>query len=151
MDEAVKYLKKIEIPASWATLETAAVGVASTDVAKKQALNKHDFITEIAIPMLAMDGDRLPVSIFGPEGFVPAGTTVVEKRAIANAVPIWVSANCTQCNICAFVCPHAAIRPALLSGAEASSAPASFESVQAKGNPLKDFKYRIQVGGGVSG
>ncbi len=80
-------------------------------------------------------------------GFVPPGTTVVEKRAIAATVPVWKSENCTQCNICSFVCPHAAIRPFLSHADELASAPAGYATLQAKGHGLEEYKYRMQVSG----
>lgn len=76
---------------------------------------------------------------------MPPGTTIIEKRAIASQVPIWKMESCTQCNICAFVCPHAAIRPALTQPDELVSAPESFRSINAKGPGLAGLKYRIQV------
>lgn len=100
--------------------------------------------------MLAMEGDKLPVSAMVPGGFFPPGTTRIEKRAIADAVPVWDAAACTQCNICAFVCPHAAIRPALASAEELKGAPAAFGAVPVKGGgpALAGYQYRVQVGSG---
>lgn len=78
-------------------------------------------------------------------GFVPPGTTFIEKRAIAATVPVWKSENCTQCNICSFVCPHAAIRPFLSQASERQGAPDGYTTLQAKGSGLEGLKYRIQV------
>lgn len=65
--------------------------------------------------------------MFPPGGVFPPGTTDIEKRSIAAKVPTWESANCTQCNICSFVCPHAAIRPVLATADELTKAPAGFQ------------------------
>lgn len=78
-------------------------------------------------------------------GFTPPGTTVVERRAIASQIPTWIKENCTQCNICSFVCPHAAIRPALAKADEAASAPETFQMVKARGAGLGEYQYRMQV------
>lgn len=85
--------------------------------------------------------------MFPPGGVFPPGTTDIEKRSIATKVPVWNSANCTQCNICAFVCPHAAIRPVLASPEELAGAPPGFATVPIKGGgpSLKGLQYRIQV------
>merc|ERR1719506_3133527 len=71
------------------------------------------FADEIMHPVLALEGDDLPVSAFTPGGYMPSATTQFEKRAIAPEVPVWVADNCTQCNYCAIVCPHGVVRPFL--------------------------------------
>ncbi len=76
---------------------------------------------------------------------MPPGTTDIEKRSIAATVPVWKSESCTQCNICSFVCPHAAIRPFLSSAEELASAPSGYTTLQAKGHGLEQYKYRVQV------
>ena len=85
--------------------------------------------------------------MFPPGGVFPPGTTDIEKRSIATRVPEWDSTNCTQCNICSFVCPHAAIRPVLATPEELAGAPAGFQAVPIKGGgpALKGLQYRIQV------
>ncbi|GFR48672.1 hypothetical protein Agub_g10627 [Astrephomene gubernaculifera] len=143
VDAAVSSLCKVEIPASWGELETVAVH--PNPPSKVASSSRLEFLEKVAQPMLALEGDKLPVSVFSPEGFVPPGTTVIEKRAIAASVPIWKAENCTQCNICSFVCPHAAIRPSLAAPSELGSAPATFNTIDAKGPGMKGLKYRIQV------
>mmetsp|Transcript_33261 Transcript_33261/g.73565 ORF Transcript_33261/g.73565 Transcript_33261/m.73565 type:complete len:1321 (+) Transcript_33261:162-4124(+) len=145
VDDTIKHLKRIDIPASWAATPTPIV---SPDPAVKRSTlssSKWHFIEEVAKPMLALEGDNLPVSVFGPDGFVPPGTTVIERRAIAASVPVWKSDSCTQCNICSFVCPHAAIRPSLAKPGELGGAPETFQTLKAKGAGLGEFQYRIQV------
>src|SRR4030043_849261 len=96
-------------------------------------------------PMLALKGDNLPVSAFSPDGVFPTATTRYEKRGIAINVPEWIPENCIQCNQCAFVCPHAVIRPVLADKDDLKDAPKTFITVDAKGKELKDLRYRIQV------
>ena len=108
-----------------------------------------DFIKNIADPMNNQEGDTLPVSAFldYPDGTFPPGTAAYEKRGTAGKIPVWVSANCTQCNQCSFVCPHAAIRPFLVDDKEASGAPAGTDLMDGIGRAAKDnnLKYRLQV------
>ncbi|MBW1899318.1 MAG: 4Fe-4S dicluster domain-containing protein, partial [Deltaproteobacteria bacterium] len=103
------------------------------------------FIKNIMRPMLAQQGDKLPVSSFRPDGIFPVSTTQYEKRGVAINVPEWVMENCIQCNQCAIVCPHAAIRPVLLTDEEVSNAPSGFEVIKAIGKELKEFNFKIQV------
>ncbi len=97
--------------------------------------------------MNRQEGDSIPVSAFvGMEdGTFPAGTTAYEKRGAAVDVPEWILENCIQCNQCAYVCPHAAIRPALLDAGEKQAAPAGFTTKKAIGGGLDSFEYRMQV------
>eukprot|EP00192_Tetraselmis_astigmatica_P000701 CAMPEP_0117666264 /NCGR_PEP_ID=MMETSP0804-20121206/10277_1 /TAXON_ID=1074897 /ORGANISM="Tetraselmis astigmatica, Strain CCMP880" /LENGTH=1326 /DNA_ID=CAMNT_0005473785 /DNA_START=664 /DNA_END=4644 /DNA_ORIENTATION=+ len=146
VDNTVDNLKQIEVPASWASesLELPPVKIAHAFSAK-DTMSKWRYIDEVVTPVLRQEGDFLPVSVFAPDGVVPPGTTVVEKRSIAAEVPAWRSDSCTECNICSFVCPHAAIRPFLLSDEEAASAPAGFTTIGGKGKEISSFQYRIQV------
>ena len=96
-------------------------------------------------PILAQQGDKLPVSAFTPDGIFPVATTQYEKRGVAIMVPEWVMDNCIQCNQCAMVCPHAAIRPLLLTEEELAEAPEGFEAKKAVGKELKDYQFRMQV------
>ncbi len=106
-----------------------------------------EFISSIAEPMNRLEGDMLPVSAFEgfPDGTFPQGTAAYEKRGIATHVPEWIAQNCIQCNQCSYVCPHAAIRPFLLDDAEMNRLPAGVETVQAKGNRLGEYRFRIQL------
>ena len=128
---------KVEVPAEWAKLQPEKMS------AIKGAPN---FINEVMLPMITMRGDDLPVSAFigREDGTFPAGTTQYEKRGIAVHVPKWIPNNCTQCNQCSYVCPHAAIRPFLLTDEELAKAPKGTETVKGIGT-LKDYNYRIQV------
>ena len=138
IDYGIKELNEITIPASWATAEDKA---AAKDV--------PDFIREIVEPMNRQEGDVLTVgqmTKYGLEdGTWPAATSKYEKRGAAVEVPEWDAAKCIQCNQCSLVCPHAAIRPILVSDAEAKAAPAGFETKKATGKGLEAYTYRIQV------
>jgi pyruvate-ferredoxin/flavodoxin oxidoreductase len=96
-------------------------------------------------PMIAQQGDKLPVSVFTPDGTFPLGTSKYEKRGVAINVPQWIVDNCIQCNQCAMVCPHAAIRPVLLTDEELAKAPDNFTTKPAMGKDVKGLHFRIQV------
>jgi pyruvate-ferredoxin/flavodoxin oxidoreductase len=111
--------------------------------------NKHehepDFIKYVMRPMLAQQGDKLPVSAFTPAGIFPTDTTQYEKRGIAINVPKWIMEHCIQCNQCAMVCPHATIRPVLLNDEELQNAPEGYQAKKANGKGLEKYHFRIQV------
>lgn len=132
-------IEKVEVPAEWAKLKVEK----KTDNRK----NVPDFIRNVVEPINFLKGDDLPVSAFidREDGTFPAGTTEYEKRGIAVNVPEWQPDNCIQCNQCAYVCPHACIRPFLLDEKEASKMPDGAVLLDAKGKDLEGLKYRIQV------
>lgn len=105
------------------------------------------FIKEVVRPIGKFVGTTIPVSAFEgrEDGTWDAGTAAYEKRGIAVNVPRWDISKCIQCNQCSFVCPHAAIRPVLLTEEEKAAAPAGFETKKAMGKPLAGLEYRIQV------
>ncbi len=109
--------------------------------------NIPDFIKNVMEPINAQKGDDLPVSAFlgREDGTFPAGTTEYEKRGIAVNVPEWVPETCIQCNQCAYVCPHAAIRPFLLNDTELKNAPENTVVVKATGKDVDGLQFRIQV------
>ncbi|MDU3828184.1 MAG: 2-oxoacid:acceptor oxidoreductase family protein, partial [Peptostreptococcus sp.] len=138
VDKGIDALVKIDVPASWA------------DVADEEAVvdnNEPEFIKNILRPMTAVEGNSLPVSAFlgREDGRFPQGTAAYEKRCIAVDVPEWQIDNCIQCNQCSLVCPHAAIRPFLLTEEEAKNAPENFNTKKAMGKGLENLQYRIQV------
>jgi len=107
---------------------------------------RPEFIVKIADVMNRQEGDSLPTSAFvgREDGTFPPGTTKYEKRGIAVFVPEWIAENCIQCNQCAYVCPHAAIRPFLLTEEEKANLPFELKTIQGSG-ALKQYQYRIQV------
>ena len=139
VDRGVDGAVKVEIPASWATAE---------DTEAAAARKKTEFVKNIVEPMNAQEGDKLPVSAFSgrEDGHFPTGTAAYEKRGVAVNVPEWNAENCIQCNQCSYVCPHAAIRPILVTDEELAKAPAAFKAVEAKGGAaFAGLKYRMQV------
>ena len=104
-----------------------------------------DFVQKVTAVMMAGKGDLLPVSAFPVDGTWPVATAKWEKRAIALDIPVWDTSICIQCNMCALVCPHAAIRAKVYEPAEAVSAPATFKSTPYKGVDFKNKSYTIQV------
>ena len=136
IDHGINELVEVQIPDAWLNAQGTPV-------------ENHNpaFIQDVVEVMNRQEGDVLPVSTmvkYGLEdGTWPAGTTKFEKRGAAVEVPVWNAAKCIQCNQCALVCPHAAIRPILLDESEETKKPAGFETVPAKG--LKQYTYRMQV------
>lgn len=136
VEQAIASLNEITYPASWA---------AATDssVAAEEAVPK--FVEDVARPCLDLLGNDLPVSAFTPDGTMPMGTTAYEKRGIAIKVPQWHFDKCVECTECSLVCPHAAIRPYLLTDAELAGAPEGFDTKPAHGAELQGLHFRIQV------
>ena len=137
IDHGINELVSVDIPESWLTAEDTPV-----------QQEKPAFIRDVVDVMNRQEGNSLPVSTMVKYGLAdgtwPAGTSKFEKRGAAVEVPAWDSSKCLQCNQCALVCPHAAIRPILLDEAEESAKPAEFETVAAKGMNGK-YTYRLQV------
>ena len=125
IDEGIDAIVAVDVPTSWAEAgDTAA-----------EAATGNEFIDKLLVPMNKLEGDKLPVSAFADyaDGTFPSGTAAYEKRGIAIDVPEWQMDTCIQCNQCAFVCPHAAIRPVLMTEEEAAKAPATLSSKPAIG------------------
>ena len=137
IDKGFEAAVKINVSDAWKSAEDEAAA----------AVQEPAFIRDILRPMNAQEGDRLPVSAFNgiEDGTIPAGTAAYEKRGIAINVPEWQMENCIQCNQCAFICPHATIRPVLLTEEEKEAAPVGFASKKAIGKGLETFTYRMQV------
>jgi pyruvate-ferredoxin/flavodoxin oxidoreductase len=131
-------VEKVEVPENWAGIEIKP---------EPDDPLKSDFVKKIFEPVSQMKGDDIPVSAFlgNEDGTFPAGTTVLEKRGIAVNVPVWLEGNCIQCNQCAYVCPHAVIRPFLLNAEEKNNAPQDITTLKAVGKELSGLEFRIQV------
>ncbi|NNM53608.1 MAG: pyruvate:ferredoxin (flavodoxin) oxidoreductase [Spirochaetales bacterium] len=140
VDQGTEALVKIDIPADWKKLTSKAEISGS-------AADAPEFVKNVVDKINAQQGDDLPVSAFvgREDGSWPNATASYEKRGIAVNVPEWVPENCIQCNQCAYVCPHAVIRPFLVSKEEAAKAPAGFNTVKAIGKGLEDYGFRIQI------
>ena len=134
IDIAISGLKEVKVPAEWANATTGAVPV---------KVEASEYFDTLIRPILAQEGDQLPVSAFDPRGFVETGTTKYEKRGIAVKVPEWIVENCIQCGQCSLVCPHACIRPMLVK--EGAETPEGFVTKKAIGKELAGYNYRMQV------
>ena len=135
-------ITKIDIPAEWANLPC------STDFAVEKHEGDPEFIAKVMRPMVAQTGNDLPVSAFVgyEDGTFPAGTTAYEKRGVATVIPEWNPANCIQCNQCSLVCPHAAIRPCVMTDEEMKKAPESMKAIDVKmPKELAGMHFRMQV------
>lgn len=137
VDAGIRSIKKIEIPPEWADAEDE----------KEKYHELPEFIEKIQIPMTSKAGDDLPVSAFADaaDGTFPPGTSAYEKRGVAVYLPEWKKDSCLQCNQCAFVCPHAAIRPMLATDDELANAPEGFDTIKAMGKDVAGLNYRMQV------
>jgi pyruvate-ferredoxin/flavodoxin oxidoreductase len=136
VDQALAHLHPIAVPSS------VSAGHGRPPVVSERA---PDFVQKVTAVMLAGKGDLLPVSAFPVDGTWPVATAKWEKRNLALDIPVWDPAVCIQCNQCALVCPHAAIRAKVYDEAALAAAPATFKSVPYKGNEFKGKRYTIQV------
>ncbi len=130
VDKTQNAVRKIDYPKAWINA-----------VNKENIPSKTEYFDRFISPVLTLQGDSLPVSAFSPDGSVPTDTIKLEKHGSAQFLPEWISENCIECNQCAFVCPHATIRPFLIS--EETNPPESFVTLNAVGMP--NTKFRIQV------
>ena len=137
VDQGINALVKVKIPAAWATAVDAE--------APKTTGNA--FVDNIMVPMNRLEGDKLPVSaLMGlADGTFPAGTAAYEKRGVAIDVPEWNPDTCITCNQCSFICPHAAIRPVLMTAEEAAAAPAAMAKKEVVAGPNKGLFFTMSV------
>jgi pyruvate-ferredoxin/flavodoxin oxidoreductase len=128
---------QVDVPKEWKNLKITP---------KKDDRNIPEFIKNVVEPINAQRGDNLPVSAFidREDGTFPAGTSQYEKRGIAVHVPEWIPENCIQCNQCSYVCPHAVIRPFLLTEEEVKKAPKGTKTVTGLA-ATKEYQYRMQI------
>ncbi|MBO7740616.1 MAG: pyruvate:ferredoxin (flavodoxin) oxidoreductase, partial [Clostridia bacterium] len=144
IDAGVDAIVEVNVPESWKTLDTTA---AKAVVEGKRA-DLVDFVTNIVNPVGMMDGDSLPVSAFEKyvDGTFPQGSAAYEKRGVAVTAPAWHPENCIQCNQCAYVCPHAAIRPFALNADEAANAPEVTKfTAKMIGKGCEELKYTMVI------
>lgn len=141
IDVGANGLIKVPVDPAWENL--------ADNEQKDEKYIGNSFIENVVKPINAARGDSLPVSAFVgyEDGHFEAGTTAYEKRGVGVMVPKWIEQNCIQCNQCAFVCPHAVIRPFLIDESELSAAPKGVKehNLEAKGKEVKGLKYKIQV------
>ncbi len=126
-------------------IDVPATATADFDVPPAVPESAPDFVKQVTGMMLANKGDLLPVSAFPVDGTWPTGTSQFEKRNLAQEIPVWEESLCIQCNKCAMVCPHAAIRVKTFEGDALDDAPATFKSMDYKGKEFGEAKYSVQV------
>jgi pyruvate-ferredoxin/flavodoxin oxidoreductase len=136
VDQTLAHLEEVPLP------ETVTSKAHARPIVPPEA---PDFVQRVTAMMLAGRGDLLPVSAFPIDGTWPTGTTRWEKRNIGEQIPVWESDICIQCNKCALVCPHAAIRPKIYEPGALKDAPDTFKSVDFKARDLPGLKFTIQV------
>ena len=143
IDAGAQQVVKVEVPASWKDAEDEVLGTVYTE-GRKEVL---DFVNNIQAKVSGQEGNKLPVSAFKDYviGNTPSGTAAYEKRGIAVDVPSWNADTCIQCNQCAYVCPHAAIRPVIMTEEELAAAPAATKAKDATGLPGLKFAMTIST------
>ena len=143
IDRGAQDAVEITIPASWATAPDTDL----TQVATGNRQDLVDYVNNIQIPVTAQKGNSLPVSTFVgmADGVFPQGSAAYEKRGIAVNVPTWKSENCIQCNFCAYVCPHASIRPIVMTDEELKNAPCGTKSIPLTGMAGLNFAMVVTV------
>lgn len=141
IDRGITDVKEVKVPAEWANAQDETFGKAATGSRKDLV----DYVNSIQNTVNAQNGDSLPVSAFVDyaDGTTPAGSSAYEKRGIAVDVPCWKPENCIQCNFCAYVCPHASIRPVAMNEEQAANAPEGTTSLKMTGLP--EYKFAISV------
>ena len=137
IDAGVDSLTKIEVPESWKTAEDAPAPERKVP----------SVVTKFLDPVNAQKGDDLPVSALMryKDGTIDMGLTAYEKRGIATRLPVWDPDKCIQCNKCSYVCPHAVIRPYLLTEEEAAAAPAGLQTRKANGKQASGMLFTMQI------
>ncbi|MEI8346753.1 MAG: pyruvate:ferredoxin (flavodoxin) oxidoreductase, partial [Pseudomonadota bacterium] len=147
IDMGAEGLIKIDIDPNWKNLKVEKNTYKVYGLDKKTEPLLAKFLTTVAAPVNAMDGDGLPVSAFADyvDGTMPHGTAAFEKRGIAVDVPVWKAENCIQCNQCAYSCPHAVIRPFLLNESELKNSPNALKTLKPIGKGLENLQYKIQI------
>ena len=142
IDAGAKQVVEVKVPESWKDAEDEGLFMAHATHGAQEA---QDFVNNIQCKINAQEGNSLPVSAFKDyvDGTTPSGTAAYEKRGIAVNVPVWVPDNCIQCNRCAYVCPHAAIRPVAMTADETANAPEGIKTLPLTG--MKEYTFTMTV------
>lgn len=142
IDAGAKQVVEIKVPESWKNSADEGLEMAHATAGQSDVVS---FVNNIQAKVNAQEGNNLPVSAFTDyvDGSTPSGTSAYEKRGIAVDIPVWNPDNCIQCNFCAYVCPHAVIRPVAMTEAEAAAMPESMKSLDMTGMP--SYKFAITV------
>ena len=142
IDKAIENLYKINVPEDWGMCDCGCDNCKETNTSENLE-DKGEYFNRYINPIQSLEGDKLPVSAFSVDGTVPTGTTKLEKRGIATLLPCWNSEKCIQCNMCSFVCPHAAIRPALINPENLKDSPETLKTLNATGE--QNLQYVMQI------
>ncbi len=144
IDAGAKGIVKVEVPESWKNCEDEGLDYAVVTDGRKDVV---DFVNNIQTKVSAQEGNTLPVSAFKDyvDGSTPSGSSAYEKRGIAVNVPVWDSTKCIQCNFCSYVCPHAVIRPVVMTEEELAGAPEGTVALDMTGMPGKKFAVSVSV------
>ena len=144
IDAGAKQVVAVEVPESWKSCEDE--GLFSPEV-KGGREDTVKFVKNIQAKVNAQEGNTLPVSAFTDyvDGSTPSGTAAFEKRGIAVDIPVWKSENCIQCNRCAYVCPHAVIRPVALTEEDMAKAPEGLKTIDMIGMPGMKFTMTVSA------
>ena len=145
IDAGAKQVVEVTVPESWK--DAADEGLATPHVDENGRKDVVDFVKNIQAKVNAQEGNSLPVSAFTDyvDGSTPSGSSAYEKRGIAVDIPVWKPENCIQCNRCAYVCPHAVIRPVALTEEEAAKAPEGMNTIDMIGMPGMKFAITVSA------
>ena len=145
IDAGAKQVVEVAVPESWK--DAADEGLAQPKVDENGRKDVVDFVKNIQAKVNSQEGNTLPVSAFNDyvDGSTPSGSSAYEKRGIAVDIPVWQPENCIQCNRCAYVCPHAVIRPVALTEEEAAKAPEGMETIDMIGMPGMKFSITVSA------
>jgi pyruvate-ferredoxin/flavodoxin oxidoreductase len=136
VDQTLAHLREIKVPAKVTSKLAMRATVSS---------NAPEFVKKTLAPIIALEGESVPVSAMPADGSFPTGTTQWEKRNIALEIPVWEADLCIQCGKCVFVCPHAVIRHKVYDKAALAKAPATFKSMDSKFKEFPGMAYTVQV------
>ena len=144
IEEGAKQVVEVKVPESWKDCEDEGLDIVHVTEGRKDVV---DFVNNIQSKVNAQEGNSLPVSAFKDyvDGSTPSGSSAFEKRGIAVNVPVWNPDNCIQCNFCSYVCPHAVIRPVVMTEEEAAAAPEGMKKVPMTGMPGMYFAMTISA------
>ena len=142
IDAGAKQVVEVQVPESWKGCADEVLVMAHAESGREDVV---EFVNNIQSKVNAQEGNSLPVSAFKDyvDGTTPSGSSAYEKRGIAVDIPVWNPDNCIQCNRCAYVCPHAVIRPVALTEEEAAAAPEGMQTLPLTG--MKEYKFTMTV------
>ncbi len=142
IDAGAKQVVEIQVPESWKNAADEGLAMTHAEGGRKDVV---DFVNNIQAKVNAQEGNSLPVSAFKDyvDGTTPSGSSAYEKRGIAVDIPMWNPENCIQCNRCAYVCPHAVIRPAAMTAEEVANAPEGIQTLPLTG--MDGYSFTMSV------